>query len=189
MDFAQDPDEKRMSGLAEVMQWLVWIGLGILLIALVALLIRMFLGPASLRPGVIGLAATRDGVASDADRVERLPFPVQRPQTDLLGEARRHYEAGDYVEAIIYLFSHQLVYLDKHDLVRLAKGKTNRQYLREMKSHRGIVRILSDTMLAFEDVFFGRHDLDRVPFRGMLESVGSISSRRTKWPDDIRLTR
>ena len=33
---------------------------------------------------------------------------------------------------MIYLFSHQLVQLDRHQIIRLAKGKTNRQYLREV---------------------------------------------------------
>lgn len=152
------------SRFAEVVAVLVWIGLGLSLIVLVALFIRAFRQRASRRPGAIGLAARPGGVASEVDRVEKLPFAVRRPQSDLLGEARRHYEAGNYVEAIIYLFSYQLVHLDRHDLVRLAKGKTNRQYLREMKPHDGIVRIVSDTMLVFEDVFFGSRDLDRSRF-------------------------
>ena len=120
--------------------------------------------------GVLG----RDGQGADedeppgemgkADRVEKLPFRVQRPRADLLGEARRSYQAGDYAEAIVYLFSYQLVYLDKHDLVHLARGKTNRQYLREMGRGPGIVPVVEQTMLAFEDVFFGGHGLDRSRF-------------------------
>ena len=51
---------------------------------------------------------------------------------DLLAEARRHYQAGNYGAAIVYLFSFQLVQLDQRQIIRLAKGKTNRQYLREV---------------------------------------------------------
>ncbi len=69
---------------------------------------------------------------NEADRIENLPFAVKRPQTDLLGESRWHYEQGNYGEAIVYLFSYQLVQLDTHHFVRLAKGRTNRQYLRDL---------------------------------------------------------
>ena len=51
---------------------------------------------------------------------------------DLLAEARRHYQAGNYGAAIVYLFSFQLVQLDRRQIIQLAKGKTNRQYLREV---------------------------------------------------------
>ena len=47
----------------------------------------------------------------------------------LLEEARRSYEEGDYNTAIVYLYSYQLVKLDQNQWIRLAKGKTNRQYL------------------------------------------------------------
>ena len=152
------------SRFAEVVAVLVWIGLVIALTVLVALFIHAFRQRTRRQPGAIGLNARQGGVARDVDRVEKLPIAVRRPQSDLLGEARRYYEAGNYVEAIIYLFSYQLVHLDRHDVVRLAKGKTNRQYLREMKSHDRIVGVVSDTMLVFEDVFFGSHDLDRSRF-------------------------
>ena len=44
----------------------------------------------------------------------RCPSPPRRG--DLLAEARRCYEHGDYGQAIVYLFSHQLVQLDKHQM-------------------------------------------------------------------------
>ena len=69
----------------------------------------------------------------DADRVEALPFHVRAASGDFLAEARRLYDAGHYSEAIVYLFSYQLVQLDKHHVIRLAKGKTNRQYVRETR--------------------------------------------------------
>jgi hypothetical protein len=100
----------------------------------------------------------------EADRIEKLPFRVARPQSDLLAEARRHYEAGRYGEAVIYLFSYQLVQLDKHQLIRLTKGKTNRQYLREVRPQNELRSILERTMIAFEDVFFGHRELPRDRF-------------------------
>ena len=89
---------------------------------------------------------------------------ADRPRSDLLGDARRHYEQGNYDEAIIYLFSYELVRLDRSSVVHMAEGKTNRQYLREALSVRPLANILERTMLAFEDVFFGQRRLDRAGF-------------------------
>jgi len=100
----------------------------------------------------------------DVDRVEALPFAVRKPTGDFLAEARRLYEAGDYSEAIIYLFSYQLVELDRQHLIRLAKGKTNRQYLRELRARLTLRSILETTVVRFEDAFFGRKTLTRERF-------------------------
>lgn len=176
-DWEWTPSKNGGSGLgriADIIDVLTWFGLGLLMVVLAALIVRAFLQRARLTSNATRFASTRGNVAGDVGRVEKLPFPVKRPQSDLLGEARRHYEAGNFVEAIIYLFSYQLVHLDKHDLVRLAKGKTNRQYLREMKPHRDIVRVVSETMRAFEDVFFGGHDLDREGFEACWNQLGQF---------------
>jgi hypothetical protein len=140
---------------------LVWVVLGALL-----LLVAYFLVMAYLRRENI-VAERQTQLAKReydvADRVEALPFMARRDLSDLLGQARRHYEAGNYAEAIIYLFSYQLVELDRHGIVHLDRGKTNRQYLREAKAG-GLRTILDQTMVAFEDVFFGAHQLDRQRF-------------------------
>jgi hypothetical protein len=160
--------KKRSSGswrwLADVLELLVWVVLGILLVALLVLIVRAFYQRRIRMWVLAGAESAREEAATDADRVEKLPFAVKRPQSDLLGEARRNYQAGNYAEAIIYLFSYQLVHLDKHDLVRLARGKTNRQYLREVRGLPTLVCIVSDTMIRFEEVFFGGHGLDRDQF-------------------------
>ena len=64
------------------------------------------------------------------------------------------HQLGNYGEAIIYLFSYQLVRLDRSQLIRLAKGKTNRQYLGELQSASPLKRMLAQSMSSFEDVFF-----------------------------------
>ncbi len=100
----------------------------------------------------------------DVDRVEALPFHLRKPTGDFLAEARRLYEAGNFSEAVIYYYSHLLVQLDRQHVIRLAKGKTNRQYLRETRSRPLLREILDRTMVAFEDVFFGHHELSRERF-------------------------
>lgn len=146
-----------------ILEVLGWTLLVIALVAVGYFLIRAFL---EAEAGHASGAAFTDGVmgSGDIDRVESLPFQLKAPQTDLLSEARRHYEAGNYKDAIIYLYSYQLVELDKHQLIRLTKGKTNRQYLREIRRRGDLFGTLQTSMLAFEDVFFGNHSLERGRF-------------------------
>lgn len=121
--------------------------------------------PATMRSAA-GTDATQDDTSRQVDRIEHLPFEVRKKDANLLQEARRCYEAGNYNEAIVYLFSFQLLELDKAHVIRLAKGKTNGQYLRETVRHRPLRSILQQTMNAFEDVFFGNRHLTRERFEG-----------------------
>jgi hypothetical protein len=100
----------------------------------------------------------------DVDKVQALPFQIRKPAGDFLAEAQRLYAEGNFSEAVIYLYSHLLVQLDQHHVIRLAKGKTNRQYVRETRSRPVLGEILGQTMIAFEDVFFGDHQLSREQF-------------------------
>jgi hypothetical protein len=136
-----------------------------LVITLVVLLIRYFLKQEDAESSTARSEEVRpEDRAGDVDRVEQLSFQVREPDADLLSEARRLYEAGRYDEAIVYLFSYELVQLDKHQHIHLSKGKTNRQYLRELRQQPELRGILHRTMIAFEDVFFGRHTLEREQF-------------------------
>jgi hypothetical protein len=144
--------------------FLQWIGLT----ALVGLLglIAYLIASSFLKDEVSEDVAVRKVVESrrDADRVEALPFRIRAAAGDFLAEARRLYEAGQYSQAIVYLFSHELVQLDKHHVIRLAKGKTNRQYVRETRQRPLLAAVLHATMIAFEDAFFGRKTLSREAF-------------------------
>jgi hypothetical protein len=155
------------------LRWVAWIALGIGLFLLLALIIYSIrylrdTGPAT--------EAVPGDVAVESAGVEALPFMAQRLQGDLLGEARRHYELGNYSEAIVYLFSYELVQLDRFGLVRLARGKTNRQYLRESGKSPSHQRLLDLTMRPFEDVFFGRRVLDRASFEACWQHVSRFEN-------------
>ena len=150
-----------LDGFFTFLWWATVVALGVGLVAIVIFSIRYLSGA--------GGADGRDDTdthdrQSDIDRIENLPVRVRKPFADLLSEARRCYEAGNYNEAIIYLYSYQLVHLDKRHLIRLAKGKTNRQYVREVRRTGEISKLLATTMLAFEEVFFGNHNLPRPRF-------------------------
>ena len=140
-----------------------WVGITLLIVFLcvIAWLIAKAFLKDEASEGVLRKAIE---TSRDVDRVEALPFKLRKPTSDFLTEARRLYEAGDYSEAIIYFFSYQLVELDRHHLIRLAKGKTNRQYLREVRQRPNLHSILAITIVAFEDAFFGRKTISREQF-------------------------
>jgi hypothetical protein len=148
--------------LVTIFQYTAMALLAVLIIVLVFLLIRYFLKEEEL--GTPGAEVKFEDREAEIDRVEQLPFVVRRPGGDFLSEARALYEQGRYGEAIIYLYSYELVQLDRHQHIHLAKGKTNRQYLREVRNEPVLRGILHRTMITFEDVFFGRHNLDRARF-------------------------
>jgi hypothetical protein len=143
---------------ASALQWLAWIIIFLVLAALVYLLIRAFLGRERRKSDEI------EESPGGADRVEALPLPVAGRHLDLLAEARRCRQEGDYARAIIYLFSHQLLQLDKHGRIHLARGKTNRQYLREIRPWPSLGGLVQQTTLIFEEVFFGHHAIERPAF-------------------------
>ncbi|QEG40691.1 DUF4129 domain-containing protein [Roseimaritima ulvae] len=91
------------------------------------------------------------------ERMEQLPVEVRQQGSDMRGEAERRMRAGDFDTAIIYLFGHQLLQLDRYQMLRLSRGKTNRQYVREANASGESGRILQQTVDSFEASYFGRH--------------------------------
>ena len=150
--------------LADVFRPLVWLGIIILFAGLAFLMIRAFLRRDKRLASVIDTRHQDDEAHRILDRIDDLPVKLNKPTGDLLSAAREHYLAGQYAEAIVYLYSHQLVQLDRRNLIRLTRGKTNRQYLREISSYMGIQQLVEQTMIVFEEVFFGRRSLSRERF-------------------------
>lgn len=157
----RDPPDWKPWNFGPVLNVVAWTLLTVMLAALVAALILFARNQTA--GAATASAAKRDRVL-DADQVEALPFLAERRRDDLLGQARFHYQQGNYSEAILYLFSYQLLQLDKYSVIHLAKGKTNRQYLREAARVAALQSALERTMLSFEGVFFGRRPLDRAAF-------------------------
>jgi hypothetical protein len=153
------------------------------LTALVALLVLavVFITRAFLSGEVTEAAGSKVvETGQDVDHVEHLPFQLRKPTGDFLSEARRLYEAGDYSQAILYLYSHFLVQLDKQHVIRLAKGKTNRQYLRETRPRAVLHQILEITMVSFEDVFFGHHKISREQFETSWSRLAEFETELTR---------
>ncbi len=150
-----------------ILEIFAWILLGGLLGVLLWLLVRAAMRGDSSH----GRSVKAEPVTVSSGRIEDLPMAVAPQHQDLLAAAREYYAAGNLAAAIIYAFAHQLVELDKHHLIQLSKGKTNRQYLNELKMHPDLTGLVRPTMLAFEDVFFGHHDLAPDRFRTCWENL------------------
>ena len=159
---------------ARPLAWLAWIAIALLLAGLAYLFIRAFLERESLWGESTGKSSRhhRGSLTPGAS----LPWDVGTEVHDLLAAARRHYEKGDYSKAIVYFFSHQLVELDRHQVIRLAKGRTNRQYLAETARNRPLESLVRRTMVAFEEVFFGGRRLSREGFESCWTRLGEFDS-------------
>jgi hypothetical protein len=80
-----------------------WTAVAIAFVAIGYLLVRAFLMAETDSAGPAAASREKADPRGDVDRVESLPFQLPQPQDDLLSEARRHYDAGNFAEAIIYL--------------------------------------------------------------------------------------
>jgi hypothetical protein len=147
------------SSLGSVLQVLGWTVVAVLVAALVYFIVRALWQYERGKSG-----KEEEEPVGGADRVESLPLPVNARHLDLLAEAERCRQQGDYGRAVIFLFSHELLQLDKHGRIHLARGKTNRQYLREIRPWPALGGLIEQTTLMFEDVFFGHHALERPAF-------------------------
>ena len=105
-----------------------------------------------------------DEAANEKRRIAALPIAGRKKEGPLLAAAEAYYEQGQYAEAIMYYFSYLLYEMDKKHLIRLLKGKTNGQYLRELNPRPEYQSIYEETMYVFEDSYFGDHPPTRERF-------------------------
>lgn len=108
-------------------------------------------------------------------RIETLPEEARDMFDDLIGAATRAFEAGQYRNALIYYFSHQLVWLDLHQLIRMHKGKTNHEYARELRQATELLTYYEKSMSLFESVYYGDHPITRMLFLGIWEHRHAFS--------------
>lgn len=132
-----------------------WSAIGIVTISL-AIVVAVILGYLAWRRWKPWLGREGKGKRIAAQLRELPLVPEESPQEDdLLLAAERAAAAGDYRRAIIWLYAYQLTELDRHRVIRLLKGKTNRQYLRELGRQSPVRPLLERTIVTFEEVYFG----------------------------------
>jgi hypothetical protein len=99
-------------------------------------------------------------------RIEGLPAGVRLDGVDPWAEARRRRAVGDYAGAVIYLFAHQLLALERVRQLRLVPGRTGRQLVRSVPD-RPLRATVEPTLRLFEQVYYGH----RAPTAEAFEAV------------------
>ena len=154
------------------LSYLAWFAVVALIAAVAGLLVWAFFRLESQSRKRLDSAPKR----SLAESIEHLPFQVEEKSGDFRQLAHNAYAAGDFRRAITYLFSHVLVTLDQQGLIRLRKGKTNRQYLNELKTYRGLANFYQQVMVPFESTFFGDHELSKSDFESCWTQLDGFQS-------------
>ncbi len=109
------------------------------------------------------------------ERIKHLPAELRRTDVNLRSEAERLMREGQFDQAIILLFGHQLLLLDRVGMLRLNRGKTNRRYVRETRrDDPAAAKILNTTVQAFERSYFGRHSITAPQFEQLWQSNESL---------------
>lgn len=155
---------------------LVWVIIAAVVVIVAVVLIYMYLRMDKTPTGASEF--DDDGQEETiAERIRQLPFELQRNQPGNLSEqARQLAEQGNYSQAMMFLFSHVLVALDKHELIRLKRGKTNRQYLNELRHFRNISAYYQKVMIPFEDAFFGNYDISQTRFESCWNELNEFET-------------
>ncbi len=146
-----------------------WLTLGIVVLAGVAaifyVLSRAELQTKNAGNGGKSVLSGKTPDEQTLERMKHLPKELRRTDVNLRSEAQRLMQDAQYDQAIILLFAHQLLMLDRYGLLRLNRGKTNRKYIRETRaSSEQVAGCLESTVASFERSYFGRHKITRNEF-------------------------
>ena len=87
-------------------------------------------------------------------RIEGLPADIRPTSSDPWIEAQRLRDRGDYTGALIALFAHQLLTLDRLRQIRLAPGRTGRQFVKSVHDSE-LKRATNSTLKLFEAAIYG----------------------------------
>jgi hypothetical protein len=131
------------------------IAVGLAMLALAVFLMVLFELWKRYRPVNEGDAARQIEMGTSS-RIEDLPAGVRPETADPWAEAVARRARGDLAGAIICLFAHQLLTLDRLQQIRLVPGRTGRQYIRAIDD-RELHSSVEPTLRLFEEVYYGHH--------------------------------
>lgn len=151
-----------------ILNLLGWLLL-VALVASAAILIAFALSKSDfdsvVRPGARASRREEGPDEQTLERIKHLPPELRRTDVNLRNESVRLMGQQEYDQAVILLYAHQLLLLDRAQLLRLHRGKTNRRYVRETRSiDRESSERLEATVQAFERSYFGRHSISADEF-------------------------
>lgn len=142
--------------------------LGTILLATVLATFFVFLIMLWLRRQPFAGAGSKAGQARPGTGalLAQLPRELLSGLDDPWAEAQRRRLSGDMAGAVIYLFAHQLLSLDRLGLIRLAPGWTGRHYARWLRDP-VLGESLGATLGLFEEIYYGH----RLPSAAAFEQV------------------
>ncbi len=111
------------------------------------------------------------------ERIDQLPVAVPTGSDGLWQLVQQAMQQKRFSQAIVYLYSYLLLQLDRHGRIHLEKGRTNRQYLRQLRNDPQLQQMVGRIVAAFEDVFFGHRELSAQAFQQCWELVPQIQNR------------
>lgn len=152
LDSDPDPDSNikipAFAAIGEVLGFVIAaIALGVLVYLIVVLWMRYRTAPGASSEIVVGRAGS-------GHRVEALPAGLRPDTDDPWAEALRLRSIGDYAGAVIRLFAHQLLTLDRLRQIRLGPGRTGRQLIRAVDDPQ-LHAWTEPTLRMFEAVYYG----------------------------------
>lgn len=108
-------------------------------------------------------------------RFDTLPTGLVVDESDPLETARRFRQKGELGRAVVFLFAHQLLMLDRLGMIRLAPGRTGRQLVRSIndESVRGGV---GRTLRMFEAVYYGHREPNEADFEALWAEAESLDA-------------
>ena len=111
-------------------------------------------------------------------RMGELPAAVRRSDVNLREETTRLAAEGHYDQAVVLLFGHQLLALDRGGLLRLGRGKTNLQYVEEVHQRDPVsAPELAATTEIFDRSYFGQHHVRQAEFEQLWQNNLSLERR------------
>ncbi len=160
------------SGVKTALKVLYWIVVAVCFTVAIVLIVRFI----AINKGRWGSRTKWKDAINRARRLETLAPEARARFDDLLEAAMDALERNDLRNALIFYFSWILVELDKRELVFLDKGKTNLEYLRELKDVEPSRSIYRATMREFERVYYGGRPISREEFDAVWRLRESLES-------------
>lgn len=157
-------------GLAQALWYAIWGLIVVVLVVVICLAVAAFLK----REQATAIRVARP--AAVRSRTAALPLDIPGDASELLRRSEAARAAGQYDLAMIYLYSYELLELDRVAAIHLARGKTNRQYLRELTARKPLRSLMEQSVRAFEDVYFGRLSLGGERFAACWNRLGEFQS-------------
>ncbi len=123
-----------------------------------------------------GLGRDGEDLAAQRAKLTDLPFEMENKLVGFKAQAERLRQEKQYAQATVYLFSYLLVECDAANCIRLAKGKTNHRYVRELKAWPKLQRPFQELVEMFEATFFGGKEISESRFEAFWSKLPQVEA-------------